>query len=79
MRLVDLRLGELARALASQFLCAGLLAIALLVVVRQTSSLSPWLSLVVLTVVGAAVFAGASALFSRDVLVPMWVSLRSSR
>jgi O-antigen/teichoic acid export membrane protein len=79
MRLVHASILDMGRALATPILCSGLLAVALMLLLHATESLSPVLSLLILVGAGLFVFAGAAAIFARPVLTPMWVSIRETR
>ncbi len=76
MRLIELRFVELARALAPSVACSALLAVALLLLLPPSRSLSPLASLAVLAGAGTVVYLAASAVLARSVWVPMWASLR---
>lgn len=77
MRLVRLHPVELARALAPSFLCAGLLGVACGALLPLAGSLSPPAGLALLVAAGGAVYLGATAVFARGTVAPMWTSLRS--
>jgi PST family polysaccharide transporter/lipopolysaccharide exporter len=78
MRLVGVTAGDMARALAAPALCAGILGVALTLLLRPTASLPPVAALLILVVAGIVVYSAAAALFARPVLGSMWTSLRSS-
>jgi O-antigen/teichoic acid export membrane protein len=79
LRLLDLRVMTLARALAPPATCALLLGGALALLGPASESMAPPLFLGILIAVGAAVYAAATALLARSVVVPMWTNLRGIR
>ena len=79
MHFVGASIAETARALATPVLCSALLAVVLTVLLPSAESLSPAISLLILSVAGIVVFCGAAAIFARPVLTPMWVSIRETR
>ena len=79
MRLVGASTRDVVHVLARPILCSALLAIALILLLGPSESLSPLMSLLMLVVAGTLVFIGAAAVFARPVLTPMWVSLRETR
>lgn len=78
-RKVGLPARTLARALAPSALCSAILAAVLGVLLVRTESMAPAASLALLVSVGLAVYAAATALFARSVVMPMWLGLKSSR
>jgi PST family polysaccharide transporter len=79
MRLVRLPARELAKGLAPAVLCTALLAVALVVLLPLTDSLSPVVAVVVLVSSGAAVYLGSTAVFAKSIVMPLWVSVRGTR
>jgi O-antigen/teichoic acid export membrane protein len=79
MRTVHVSILDLIRALGRPILCSVLLAVALILVLQATESLTPVISLLILVGAGCVVFFGAAAIFARPVLAPMWVSIRETR
>jgi O-antigen/teichoic acid export membrane protein len=79
MRAVGLSLGALARSIGPPLLATAVLGGTLGVLVAQSSSMSPAAWLALLVSAGACVYAAATALFARSVLVPIWLSLRRAR
>jgi O-antigen/teichoic acid export membrane protein len=76
LRLLDGSIREVARALAPSAFCSGLLAGALVLVMRATEGLAPEPRLAILLVTGGLVYLGATMAFARSVVMPMWVGLR---
>ena len=76
-RMLGLSARELATALAAPAAPSAFLAVVLLVAVQLTRSVTPLVSLLIVVVLGLAVYAAAAALFARSVIVPMWASLRA--
>jgi len=70
---------DLGRALAPSAFSSVLLAGVLVALLSQSESMAPAGALVLLGSVGLIVYVLATALFARRVVVPMWLSLRSSR
>jgi lipopolysaccharide exporter len=79
IRLIDLSVAELTRALAPSFLCAGLLALVLVLIRPAADALSPWPGLALIVSAGAAAYLGATAIFARSVVAPVWVGLKGVR
>ena len=79
MRLLDLRATALLRSLAPSLLCAALLGLTLALLLPATDRMTPSASLAALAAVGLLVYVGATAVFARSTLVPMWLALRGSR
>lgn len=78
MRLIELRVTDLARALAPSALCTAILAGALLAITGPVDTLPAPLALTILVLSGLAVYTLSSALFARSVVLPMWWSLRGA-
>ena len=78
-RQVKLGGGELARALAPCVVSSVLLASTLVLLLPQSQSMAPAAGLALLVLAGLLVYAVATAIFARSVVVPMWLSLRASR
>jgi PST family polysaccharide transporter len=78
-RLLDLRPGELFRALAPFLLSSALVAGAIELTVSVTDGLPPAASLAAVIVVGAVAFVVGTALFARPIVAQMWSSLKLSR
>jgi O-antigen/teichoic acid export membrane protein len=78
-RLLDLTAPDVARALAPSALCSALLAGALALLLPLTDSFSPATALVLLVAAGFVVYVSATALFARNIVVPMWTSFRGIR
>jgi PST family polysaccharide transporter len=70
---------DLARSLAPSLFCSALLAATLAALLSQTEDMAPAAALALLVSVGLAVYVAATAVFARGVVVPIWLSLRSSR
>jgi O-antigen/teichoic acid export membrane protein len=79
MRLLALRPAELALALAPSTACAAILGLALAALLPIADALSPGLELLALVLAGLGVYAAATALLARQVVVTMWVGLRGAR
>jgi hypothetical protein len=77
-RKVRLSAWDLARSLAPPLLCSAILAATLGALLVPTESMTPAATLAVLVSVGLAVYVAATALFARRIVVPIWLSLRSS-
>ena len=78
MRLTGIELQELAGVILRPAAGWAALAVALLAARPLLDDLSPLLELFALVAVGGAVYALAVALFARDVVVTMWLSLRGA-
>jgi O-antigen/teichoic acid export membrane protein len=78
MRLLGVGLRELGRTILRPAVGWTALAITLLALRPLVDGLPPGLQLVLLVAAGAAVYALAVALFARDVVVTMWLSLRGA-
>ena len=78
-RKVQLSGRDLARSLAPSLFCSALLAAALAALLPQTEDMAPGAALALLVSGGLTVYVGATALFARGVVVPVWLSLRSGR
>ena len=76
LRLVGGTGRELARALAPSALCSVLLGFSLAILMPALSPLGPALTLALLAVAGAAVYAAATLAFARSVVGPIWGGLR---
>ena len=76
MRLLGVRFGELARALAPSFACAGILAVVLVALLPLADTLPPVAALVLMVGVGAVSYIGSTVVLARDVVAPWWASLR---
>jgi O-antigen/teichoic acid export membrane protein len=79
LRLLGVGAGDLLRALAPALLPSLVLAVALAAALRAAGSLEPLFVLLLLALIGAAAFTGATAVFARRVVGPMWTSLRRTR
>jgi O-antigen/teichoic acid export membrane protein len=75
-RSVKLTARDFAQRLAPSVACSALLAATLSALLPESRSMSPAASLAFLVSVGVVVYAAATALFARSVVVPMWLSLR---
>ena len=78
LRLLEGGIIELGRALAPSFLCSGVLAAALLVLMPTTDQFGPAVRLLILVTLGAAVYIAATLAFARSIVRPMWVGLRGA-
>ena len=78
LRLLEGGIIELGRALAPSFLCSGVLAAALLVLMPTTDQFGPAVRLLILVTVGAAVYIAATLAFARSIVMPMWIGLRGA-
>jgi hypothetical protein len=76
---LGLTASDLGRTLAPSAFCSALLAAVLVALLSKSESMAPAGALVLLGSVGLVVYVVATALFARRVVVPMWLSLRSSR
>jgi PST family polysaccharide transporter len=79
MRLLDVRVRDLARAILRPIASWALLAAALLSVRPLVDELPAGLALTALVTLGVAVYAIGVALFARDLVSTMWISLRGTR
>jgi lipopolysaccharide exporter len=79
MRMVALRAGELAAALAPCALCSLVLGASLLALLPAIETLPHVAALAVLAGSGAAVYAASTLLFARGVIRRNWTSLRGDR
>ena len=78
-RSVELPFAELARALGPPLLSAAVLAVALGLLVAESSSMSPVASLVIVASVGLGVYLVAVGVLARNAVAPIWVALRAGR
>ena len=76
MRLLDVRLRTLTRALRPSFLCAGILAAALAAVLPVASSLPPVAGLALVVAVGTIAYLASTVVFARSVVGPWWSTFR---
>jgi PST family polysaccharide transporter len=77
--MVQLRVVDLARALAPSAFCSALLAACLLALLPQSQTMRPGAGLALLVSVGLVVYGLSTAMFARSVVMPIWASLRSER
>jgi O-antigen/teichoic acid export membrane protein len=78
-RLMGLRSMDVARALGPSALCSAVLAVTLLLLVPSIEALGPVATLALLTASGILIYATATAIFARKVVIPMWTNLRAPR
>jgi O-antigen/teichoic acid export membrane protein len=78
-RMMQLRAADLGRALAPSALCAALLAACLLALLPQSQAMPPAAGLALLLSVGLVVYVLTTAMFARDVVMPIWGSFRGGR
>ena len=78
-REVRLQANDVLRQLAPSVLCCALLAATLGALLVASHSMRPAASLALLVSGGVIVYAVATALFARSVVVPMWLSLRAEQ
>jgi O-antigen/teichoic acid export membrane protein len=76
IRMIELEIGDLARALGPSVLCSAILAGSLLLTSAFVDSLSPVVAVVVIAAIGSTVYIASSMIFARSVIAPIWVSLR---
>ncbi|RDI74840.1 Polysaccharide biosynthesis protein [Gaiella occulta] len=76
LRLLQVELPKVVRALLPSYVCAGILALALLALLPVAGTLSPAIGLVMLVAAGICVYVASTAVFARSVVVPMWAGLR---
>jgi PST family polysaccharide transporter len=79
MRLLDVNLRELGAAIVRPAVGWVLMAATLLAVRPFVEELSSGVALIALVAAGGAVYAAAVALFARDIVTTMWLSLRGVR
>lgn len=79
LRLLGLKATTALHALAAPFACSAALALTLVALEPVTNDLSSSLELAVLALVGGGVYVTSSFVLARNVLGPMWVSLRGAR
>jgi O-antigen/teichoic acid export membrane protein len=79
MRLLEVSVGELAHAILRPALGWTLLAVSLLALRPMADQLSSSLTLLALVIVGCVVYGAGVALFARDIVMTMWLSLRGAR
>ena len=79
MRLLDVGVRELGVAIARPAVGWVLMTAALLALQPAVADLSAGAALLILVGVGAAVYAAAVALFARDLVARMWLTLRGAR
>lgn len=75
-RILGLSYARIGRALVPSYICAGILGLALLALLPVADMLPPVLGLLMLVAAGACVYVGATALFARSVITPIWAGLR---
>ena len=75
-RILALDYTTIAKALVPSYICAAILGLALLALLPVADMLPPALGLAMLVVVGICVYVGATALFARSVIRPIWAGLR---
>ena len=76
MRLLELPLRDLLVMLRPALACAGVLALALALLIPALSTADSLVSLLVLLAAGIATYFTSTAIFARHVVVPMWLDLR---
>jgi PST family polysaccharide transporter len=79
LRLLDVSVRQLGSAIARPAVGWALMTAALLALQPAAEELSSGAALVLLITVGAGVYAAAVALFARDLVAKMWLSLRGVR
>ncbi len=76
LRVVQVDLLQVVKALAPSYICAGILAVVLFLLLPVADALPPLFGLVALIVVGIGVYVASTAIFARSVIVPIWAGLR---